>query len=146
MHAVRMSYSKRFAVANAGPSHRGKSYYFIFNHYRSSWVQRKEDQHQTRGPSIRGLVQPHPCPDDGVDGVFDSRCQPFLARRGPVVREYAREYARRGPVVHRATNGVFRKFVCIYLIVYSSIGSNGPFPLPKYCALPIASLDLIVCL
>ena len=77
--------------------------------YRSSWVQRKEDQHQTRGPSIRGLVQPHPCPDDGVDGVF-------------------------------------RKFVCIYLIVYSSIGSNGPFPLPKYCALPTASLDLIVCI
>ena len=25
-------------------------------------------------------------------------------------------------------------------------GSNGPFPLPKYCALPIASLDLIVCI
>ena len=41
---------------------------------------------------------------------------------------------------------MFRKFVCIYLIVYSSIGSNGPFPLPKYCALPIASLDLIVCI
>ena len=39
---------------------------------------------------------------------------------------------------------MFRKFVCIYLIVYSSIGSNGPFPLPKYCALPIASLDFIV--
>ena len=73
------------------------------------WVQRKEDQHQTRGPFIRGLVQPHPCPDDGVDDVF-------------------------------------RKFVCIYLIVYSSIGSNGPFLLLKYCALPIASLDLIVCI
>ena len=41
---------------------------------------------------------------------------------------------------------MFRKFVCIYLIVYSSIGSNGPFPLPKYCALPIASLDLIICI
>ena len=41
---------------------------------------------------------------------------------------------------------MFRKFVCIYLIVHSSIGSNGPFPLPKYCALPIASLDLIVCI
>ena len=41
---------------------------------------------------------------------------------------------------------MFRKFVCIYLIVYSSIGSDGPFPLPKYCALPIASLDLIVCI
>ena len=41
----------------------------------------KEDQHQTRGPSIRGLVQPHPCPDDGVDDVF-------------------------------------RKFVCIYLILF----------------------------
>ena len=78
------------------------------NPYRSSWVQRKEDQHQTRGPFIRGLVQPHPCPDDGLDDVC-------------------------------------RKFVCIYLIVYSSIGSNGLFPLPKYCALPIASLDLIVC-
>ena len=35
-------------------------------------------------------------------------------------------------------NDVFRKFVCIYLIVYSSIGSDGPFPLLKYCALPIA--------
>ena len=40
--------------------------------------------------------------------MVDSRCQPFLARRGPVVhladlRKWLREYARRGPVVHRAT-------------------------------------------
>ena len=35
---------------------------------------------------------------------IDSRCQPFLARRGPVVHlADLREYARRGPVVHRAT-------------------------------------------
>ena len=42
--------------------------------------------------------------------------------------------------VHRLEKQVY------ILIVYSSIGSNGPFPLPKYCALPIASLDLIVCI
>ena len=41
---------------------------------------------------------------------------------------------------------MFRKFVCIYLIVYRLIGSNGPLPLPKYYALPIASLDFIVCI
>ena len=42
------------------------------------------------------------------DSDLDSRCQPFLARRGPVVHLadilWLREYARRGPVVHRATN------------------------------------------
>ena len=41
-----------------------------------------------------------------TQNAFDSRCQPFLARRGPVVHLAdlrLREYARRGPVVHRAT-------------------------------------------
>ena len=40
--------------------------------------------------------------------MLDSRCQPFLARRGPVVHlaDLRREYARRGPVVHRATKGM----------------------------------------
>ena len=42
-----------------------------------------------------------------LNRALDSRCQPFLARRGPVVHLAdlrLREYARRGPVVHRATN------------------------------------------
>ena len=38
--------------------------------------------------------------------------------------------------------------MCIYLVVDISynIGSNGKCPLPVYCALPIASLDLIECI
>ena len=42
-----------------------------------------------------------------LNRALDSRCQPFLARRGPVVHLAdlrLREYARRGPVVHRATS------------------------------------------
>ena len=41
----------------------------------------------------------------------------------------------------------FKNLVYIYLFVSSSqnIVNNGPFPLPMYCALPIASLDLIEC-
>ena len=39
------------------------------------------------------------------------------------------------------------KILCICLFVSSSknIGNNGPLPLPMYCALPIASHDLIEC-
>ena len=37
--------------------------------------------------------------------------------------------------------------ICVYIFdCLSSIGSNGPFPLPMYCAVPITSLDLIVCI
>ena len=77
---------------------------------RALWVQRKEDEHQTRDPLSEVSYNLIPAPIyDGVDDVF-------------------------------------RKFVCIYLIVCSSIGSDGPFPLPKYCTLPIVSLDLILCI
>ena len=43
---------------------------------------------------------------------------------------------------------VNQAILCIYLFVSSSknIGNNRPSPLPMYCALPIASLDLIECI
>ena len=34
-------------------------------------------------------------------------------------------------------------FVCFK---FENIGNNGPFPLVIYCALPIASFDLIYCI
>ena len=38
-------------------------------------------------------------------------------------------------------------FVNIFVCFKSeNIGNNGPFPLLIYCALPIASLDLIYCI
>ena len=36
-------------------------------------------------------------------------------------------------------------FNCRYLMLYN-IGSRGQFPLPLYCALPIATIDLINCI
>ena len=36
-------------------------------------------------------------------------------------------------------------FDCWYFILYN-IGSSGKFPLPLYCALPIATLELIYCI
>ena len=49
------------------------------------------------------------------------------------------------PCPDDVVDDVFRKF-CLYIFdCLQFIGSNGPFQLSKYFALPIASLDLIVC-
>ena len=42
---------------------------------------------------------------------------------------------------------MFFKILCIFVCFkFENIGNNGPFPLPMYCTLPIASLDLIECI
>ena len=42
---------------------------------------------------------------------------------------------------------MFFKMLCIFVCFkFGHIGNNVPFPLPMYCALPIALLDLIECI